>query len=127
MKPMISLITIWTNNIEEMKAFYSTILGFEVINDLGNYVAFKNEGVRFAICMREVMYDYSDAFKVPCRGQNFELAFPCDSPEDVDTSYQALLNKGVKGIKAPHDMPWQQRTALFSDPDGNIHEIFANL
>jgi hypothetical protein len=25
------------------------------------------------------------------------------------------------------DVPWQQRTAMFADPDGNIHEFFADL
>jgi len=24
-------------------------------------------------------------------------------------------------------MPWNQRTAFIADPDGNIHEIFADL
>ena len=30
-------------------------------------------------------------------------------------------------IKEPQNMPWNQRTALFADPDGNIHEIFAGI
>lgn len=34
---------------------------------------------------------------------------------------------GATPIQAPQNMPWNQRTALFSDPDGNIHEIFAEL
>ena len=37
MKPEISLITIWTENIEEMKVFYNEIRGFPIINDLGEY------------------------------------------------------------------------------------------
>lgn len=127
MKAKINLITIWTDEIEEMKKFYRDVLGFEVINDLGEYVEFSNEGVRFAICKRSVMYDFSDEYKVKLAGQAFELAFPCDSVEDVDISYRKLIDKGAKGVQEPKNMPWSQRTALFADPDGNIHEIFAEI
>ena len=127
MKPEINLITIWTENIEGMKVFYDKILGFPIINDLGEYVEFENEGVRFAICMRSVMYPYSDKFKEKAGGQNFELAFPCGSAEELDNTYTALLEKGVTGIHEPENMPWKQRTALFADPDGNIHELFTEL
>lgn len=127
MKAKINLITIWTDEIEKIKNFYRDVLGFEVINDLGEYVEFSNEGVRFAICKRSVMYDSSDEYKVKSAGQAFELAFPCDSVEDVDISYKKIIDKGAKEVQEPKNMPWSQRTALFADPDGNIHEIFAEL
>jgi len=34
---------------------------------------------------------------------------------------------GAREVHKPEDMPWNQRTALFADPDGNIHEIFADI
>ncbi|RKD32466.1 hypothetical protein [Thermohalobacter berrensis] len=37
------------------------------------------------------------------------------------------LGEYVQPIQPPKNMPWNQRTALFSDPDGNIHEIFYDL
>jgi len=127
MEAKISLITIWTDRIELMKNFYNSVLGFKIINDLGTYVEFKNEGVRFAICQREVMYDYSKDYRKRCNGQAFELAFPCSSPEEVDAAYKEMTAKGANPVHPPEDMPWEQRTALFSDPDGNIHEIFAEI
>lgn len=127
MESKISLITIWTDNIVPMKRFYRDILGFTIQQDLDEYVEFVNEGVRFAICLRKVMYNFSNEFKILTSGQAFELAFPCKSIEDVDRSYDELVRKGVKPIKAPENMPWNQRTALFADPDGNIHEIFAEI
>lgn len=63
MEARINLITIWTNNLIPMKEFYNKILGFEIENDLGEYVEFKNEGVRFALCLRKVMYSYSEDYK----------------------------------------------------------------
>jgi len=127
MRAEINLVTIWTDNIENMKAFYSETMGFKIINDLGDYVEFENTGVRFAICNRSVMFEYSDLFKVRHSGQGFELAFPCDSVEELDESYRTLIRNGAKGIHEPQNMPWRQRTALFADPDGNIHEIFTEL
>ena len=122
-----NLITIWTDNIDKMKNFYNQVLGFKIENDLGNYIEFKNNGVRFAICMRDVMYSYSDEYKKKAGGQGFELAFPCDNPNDVDETYKNLILKGAIPIHNPQNMPWNQRTALFADPDGNIHEIFAEI
>jgi len=127
MKAKINLITIWTNNIDKMKNFYNDVLGFKIKNDLGNYVEFENDGVRFAICMRDVMCNYSSEFERKVAGQAFELAFPCESTDDVERSFVQLVNKGAVPIKKPQNMPWNQRTALFADPDGNIHEIFAEI
>ncbi|HAE42689.1 MAG TPA: glyoxalase [Clostridiales bacterium] len=123
----ISLVTIWTDHIEPMKKFYKDVMGFDIINDLGEYVEFKNEGARFALCERKVMLDFSDKYRIKAIGQRFELAFPCRSVDDVDKSYETLLDKGAIGIQSPKNMPWNQRTALFEDPDGNIHEIFCDL
>ncbi|MEL7650042.1 MAG: VOC family protein [Sedimentibacter sp.] len=127
MKPEINLITIWTDEIEKMRNFYSQVLGFRIINDLGNYVEFENSGVRFAICLRNVMVGYSNEYSKKAAGQSFELAFPCENPNDVDKSFKQLIEMGATLIHEPQDMPWNQRTALFADPDGNIHEIFAEI
>lgn len=127
MKPQINLITIWTDEIERMRDFYNQVLGFKINNDLGNYVEFDNNGVRFAICLRDVMQEYSGEYSKKSVGQSFELAFPCENPNDVDKSFEKLTSMGATPIHKPQNMPWNQRTALFVDPDGNIHEIFAEI
>lgn len=127
MKAKINLITIWTDNIDRMKEFYQKIIGFDIINDLGNYVEFKNSGVRFAICSRSVMYSYNIDFRLSPKGQIVELAFECDSEEDLDETYKSFKGKEVEFITTPEIMPWGQKTALFRDPDGNIHEIFTEI
>ncbi len=127
MKSEINLITIWTDNFKEMKNFYNEVLGFKIKNKLDSYVEFENPGARFAICTREVMFSHSSKYKEKATGQSFELAFPCDNPTDVDESFKKLISLGATPIHEPQNMPWNQRTALFADPDGNIHEIFADL
>ncbi|MFO8043653.1 MAG: GNAT family N-acetyltransferase [Alkalispirochaeta sp.] len=125
--PRIALITVWTDEPEPMKRFYRDVLRFPVKNDLGDYVELESPGVRFAICRRTVMAKHSTEFSRPARGQAFELAFPCATPDQVDEAYETLTNNGALPVAAPQDMPWGQRTALFADPDGNIHEVFASL
>lgn len=127
MKPEINLVTIWTDKIDKMKKFYNQVLGFRIKNDLGDYVEFENNGVRFAICLRKVMEGYSNEYTKKATGQSFELAFPCENPNDVDKSFNKLIAMGAISIQEPQNMPWNQRTALFADPDGNIHEIFAEI
>jgi lactoylglutathione lyase len=45
---------------------------------------------------------------------------------DVESIYSEIIKKGAVPIKEPSDMPWGQRTAFFADPDGNVHELFAD-
>jgi lactoylglutathione lyase len=66
-------------------------------------------------------------FKEECKGHPFELAFRANSPEEVDTAYNDIIKKGAIAIKELADMPWKQRTAFFADPDGNVHEVFADI
>lgn len=125
----IALITIVTADVPRLAAFYREVLGFAIKQDLGGYVEFHNAGVRFAICARSILHEASGhaSYEEAPRGQRFELAFPCGSPAEVDQVFSAAVAKGATPVHAPADMPWRQRTALFADPDGNIHEFFADL
>ena len=133
MKPKIALITILTDDIVPIVRFYRDVLGFRPQGEIDetnlSYTEFESEGVRFAICPRSVMAEFTGhpSFSESTSGQAFELAFPCESPSDVDTAYAAILAKSAAAIQAPANMPWNQRTAFFADPDGNIHELFADL
>ena len=127
MKSRIGLVTILTDDIPSMKGFYGDVLGFEVIEDLGNYVEFANDGVRFAVCTRKVMHEGTDhsSYRKRKEGQAFELAFPLDSPEEVDRTFDEIVSKGASPVKGPEMMPWGRRTAFFADPEGNIHELYS--
>lgn len=129
MKSRIALITILTEDVPDMARFYRDVLGFEVESDMGEYVEFASEGVRFAVCARSIMAEATghNSFRRPPSGHSFELAFPCPSPAAVDQAYAEIVGQGAAPITEPADTPWGQRTAFFADPDGNIHELFADL
>jgi lactoylglutathione lyase len=129
MKAKISLITIVTDQVSEMVEFYTKVLGFEIAGQAGDNVEFHSDGVRFSICSRSIMYSITNnhsSFREDKKGQNFELAFPLSSHEEVDKAYEEIILKGATPIAPPSNMPWGQRTAFFADPDGNIHELFAD-
>ncbi len=123
----IGLITILTTDIPEMKRFYTEVLDFECIEDLGDYVEFRNKGVRFALTTPEVMYDGTEhqSYHDMRQGQQFELAFPLATIEEVGIAYDEIVKKGATPIKAPEMMPWGRMTAFFADPEGNIHELYS--
>lgn len=129
MNNQIALITILTDDVPRLAAFYRTVLHFEVKQDMGGYIEFHSDGVRFAICARSILHEASGhaSYTEPHRGQAFELAFPFAAAAEVDRVYAEIVAQGATPVHAPADMPWGQRTAMFADPDGNIHELFADL
>lgn len=44
------------------------------------------------------MYDYSNEYDKKVIGQAFELAFPCENPNDVDESFTQLVTRGATPI-----------------------------
>lgn len=129
MKPKIALITVLTNDVPRLVTFYRDVLGFSVLTELESYVEFESEGVRFSICDRTTMHQvtHHTSFTDAKSGQAFELAFPVDDPNAVDQTYEQVVSKGATPIHPPTNMPWNQRAAFFADPEGNIHELFAEL
>lgn len=61
------------------------------------------------------------------QGNRIELAFRCDTPEEVDAKYAEILAQGYHGRKEPWDAFWGQRYAIVLDPDGNLISLFAPL
>jgi catechol 2,3-dioxygenase-like lactoylglutathione lyase family enzyme len=125
----IDLITLVTARLPEMLSFYRDVLGFGVKTETEQYVEFESPGVRFSLTTREVMAQATNHpdFARPRQGQAVELAFRVATPGEVDTAYASLIARGAQPITPPADMPWGQRTAFFADPEGNIHELFADF
>ncbi len=128
MKAKIALITILTDDVPRLVTFYRDVLGFVAENPRDDMTEFVSEDVRFAVCNRAELVEatHHPSFSEPPRGQAFELAFPLPTRDDVDRAYAEITASGATPIQPPATMPWGQRTAFFADPDGNIHELFAD-
>jgi uncharacterized glyoxalase superfamily protein PhnB len=60
-------------------------------------------------------------------GNQFSLAFQCESPAEVDQVYSQMISAGYHGEKDPWDAFWGQRYAQLRDPDGVPVDLYATL
>ncbi len=110
-------IMIFVSDLEEAEGFYQDILGFQVKTKTPSRLDFVHEGVDFIAFKCEknaVINDYSNIARSV-------FVFEVESVEEV---FEDLLTKGVNFL---HNTPAENefsRYAAFSDPFGNVHEIF---
>jgi catechol 2,3-dioxygenase-like lactoylglutathione lyase family enzyme len=84
-------------------------------------------GLRLAWDTVETVRSFDPEWTAPSGSPRVGLAFLCESPGDVDTVYETLVDEGYEGHKAPWDAFWGQRYAVMHDPDGNSIDLFAPL
>lgn len=63
--------------------------------------------------------------ETPRQGLTAMVAVRVETAEEVDALHDALVAKGVTIVQAPTTHAWNARTTYFSDPDGNLWEIYA--
>lgn len=128
MKARLEGVTVMTDDVARLTAFYRDVVGFPCLIAEPHYAEFQNEGVRFAICVKSLMADNTDghpSFLEARRGQAFELNFECATPQAVHELYKEFVSKGAAPVTEPRVKSWGHTTAFFADPDGNIHSLFA--
>jgi catechol 2,3-dioxygenase-like lactoylglutathione lyase family enzyme len=82
-------------------------------------------GVRLAWDTIDTVRTFDPDWAPPQGGNRVGLAFRCDSPQEVDRTYDGLTEAGYHGHKKPWDAFWGQRYACVHDPDGNSVDLFA--
>ena len=125
----IALITILADDVPGLVRFYCNTLGFRMKSSDAERVELEHEGVRLAICSRAVLAatTHHPSYGQPRAGQSFALAFPLHTHEELDEAYASITASGATPVQTPVTTPWGQRTAFFADPEGNIHQLFADL
>ncbi len=84
-------------------------------------------GLRLAWDTVDVIRSFDSEWTEPSGGHRVALAFLCDTPAEVDSTYAGLVEQDYRGHKEPWDAFWGQRYAVVLDPDGNHVELFASL
>jgi uncharacterized glyoxalase superfamily protein PhnB len=92
-----------------------------------HYEAPLGGGIKLMLDTEEVMASFVEDFTTPEGNDRISLAVECDSPADVDGTYDRVLEAGYTGVRKPFDAVWQQRYATVSDPDGNDVDLYAPL
>lgn len=110
-------IMIFVSDLAEAKRFYRDVLGFPVKSETADRLDFAHEGcdfIAFKCGKNAVIEDYGDAARSV-------FVFEVDSIE------KALTDLRRRGVSFLHEEPAENefsRYAAFSDPFGNVHEIF---
>lgn len=115
-------ITLFTEDLEETKAFYRRVFELPVIFEGDTSAVFK-----FGSTLINLLnISQADELVTPAKVatlQDGARAVYTLQVDDVDAKCAELAAKGVTLLNGPMDRPWGIRTASFQDPAGNIWEI----
>jgi len=84
-------------------------------------------GLRLAWDTVDTVRSFDPSWTPPSGGHGISLAFECDGPAAVDSTFATLVAAGAVGHLAPWDAVWGQRYATVHDPDGHSIDLFAAL
>ncbi len=111
------------DDLDRMKAFYRILLAFPIDSESETGLTFRAGSVLLSLRKRTRDYD-GQGVRVDLPG--VQVAFLVSRPE-VDLSYQQLLEMGVTIVDPPTDQPRGHRTVYFTDPEGNLLEVYAEI
>jgi catechol 2,3-dioxygenase-like lactoylglutathione lyase family enzyme len=120
----IDYTVIFARQMEAMRIFYGSVLGFPQHRELGSqWIEYRVGSNILALTERGLMFNDPAP---PVGELSLQLAFRV-SPNEVSSCAATLTDRGVEIIAGPTDQPWGHRTLFFRDPDGNVLEIYAEI
>lgn len=130
MKIKFDMFALFVTNLTKMVEFYRDVIGIEIDwNDEEPYAEFKHDGIRFSMFERKALPELLGQEATFPKGLNgsFELALNVGKSENVDKTFEIMVAKGAKSVYAPRNEPWNMRSAVIVDPDGNMIEIASDF
>jgi len=118
----IEAITLFIDDVQRSKDFYSEVFGADVIHEEEAAVVFKFENTLINLLQVKSAPDLIAPAIVAdqAAGARYQFTIPVGNVDEVCAQ---LETRGVKLLNGPMDRPWGSRTASFTDPDGHIWEI----
>lgn len=119
----LNYVIVLCDDLVRMKAFYRDLLAFPVDSESPTSLALRAGSVLLGLRLRTRDYDGQGVRPVL---PGVQLAFRV-APAEVDLCYEQLLAKGVNIVDPPTDQPRGHRTVYFTDPEGNLLEVYAEI
>lgn len=112
------------SRLDATRAFYRDVMRFPVEIEQGDWISFRVGGTSLSLRPRG-RWSVCDDGQAVAGSASVQLAFRVPPPA-IDRCHEELVAAGVPILRAPTDLPnWRHRTLFFSDPEGNIIEIYA--
>jgi len=114
-------------DVERSRAFYTTLLGFEVVEEDPEHggVFMALEGLSHTIDLFPVDDPRTAPAQTPGAVGVRHVAFLVDSEQALKEAYETLQANGVTIVRAIDHV--SQKSIYFQDPDGNLLEIYYEL
>lgn len=114
-------------DVERSRAFYSTLLGFEVVEEDPEHggVFMALEGLSHTLDLFPVDGPPTTSAPTPGGVGVRHIAFLVDSERALKDAYTTLLANGVTIVRALDHV--SQKSIYFHDPDGTLLEIYYEL
>lgn len=120
----IMAVALIVSDLQKAIGFYQNKLGLKLKSNEDGFANFETKGATLALLEKKVAEGLTGKGKVDADANLPRPAILAwDTVENVDALYKELKGKGVEFVVEPKTMPWGQRVAYFSDPDGNLWEI----
>jgi len=118
----IGAITLFVDDLEAAKQFYSEVFGLPLKFEDDASAVFDFGNTLINLLTSTAAQELIDPAPVagPDTGSRLQLTIEVD---DVDAMCEELVGRGVVLLNGPMDRPWGIRTASFSDPGGHIWEL----
>ena len=118
----IAAITLFVEDLEEAKRFYSDVFRLPVFFENHDSAVFRFGETLVNLLQATEAPELVGpaAVAAPGGGVRFQLTLGVD---DVDVTCAQLEARGVELLNGPMDRPWGIRTASFRDPGGHVWEI----
>ena len=119
----IMAIALIVSDLQRAVEFYRDKLGLKLVRTDDGYAEFETQGTTLELMEEKTVTDLVKRGKIKAGKLPRSAYFGWVPTEDVDALYKELKQKGVEFVVEPKTMPWGQRVAYFTDPDGNLWEI----
>lgn len=115
---------IFARQMDVMRHFYGTTLGFPLHRELSpRWIEYRVGSNLLALTERGGRFNDPS---LPVGALSLQLAFRV-APGEVASCAAVLAERGVAIISGPTDHAYGHRTLFFRDPDGNVLEIYAEI
>jgi uncharacterized protein len=113
-------------DLDRAIAFYRDLVGFKLRRVAPGFADFFTAGVTLALWQVDHMQTHLNLPPGPAQrgGWRTMAAIQVASSDIVHTMHRDLTARGVPFVVAPQAYPWNAFACYFTDPEGNLWEIY---